>query len=179
VCLWVGGRVSCFGWVVQGVLAALPLILFAKPHCVLLLLPLALQCLPGKYSLLLPPDIRVFFRGCGGQTFFAANTHTYQRTHTHAHTHTQSRIGWGRESRQRQRQRNDNDTVSGRPRPIRGEIIFRIFSTKLHINVVVQTNFYFRIFQLRFHLFLSIKFACTQKQKQKATKSATKTRTNS
>lgn len=75
--------------------------------------------------------------------------HVCSHTHTHAH-----RPGYA--SRQRRR-----------PRPIRGEIIFRIFSTKLHINVVVQTNFYFRIFQLRFHLFLSIHFACTKKPKKK------------
>jgi len=162
LCACVGEYPASGGWAIQEVLAALPLILFAKPHCVCFCRCLWL-CNASLGYILLPPDIRVFFRGCGGQTFFAANTHTSALTpiHTHTHTHT----GWGREPRQRQR--NDNDTVSGRPRPIRGEIIFRIFSTKLHINVVVQTNFYFRIFQLRFHLFLSIKFACTQKKKTK------------
>lgn len=127
------------------------------------------KCLPENISC--PAACtRVFFRGCGGQTFFfspaAANTYTIALTHPYAWLGQRAAAT----TRTTTAQRNDNDTVSGRPRPIRGEIIFRIFSTKLHINVVVQTNFYFRIFQLRFHLFLSIKFACTQKQNKNETK---------
>jgi len=108
-----------------------------------------------------PRTFAYFFAAAAGKHFLLP---IHILAHSHPYTHTHTHTGWGREPRQRQR--NDNDTVSGRPRPIRGEIIFRIFSTKLHINVVVQTNFYFRIFQLRFHLFLSIKFACTQKKKK-------------
>lgn len=136
----------------------LPLLLLPLPLLPLLLLLLDLQC-PQLLPDVLPMSCaRVFFRGFIGKSNFLALyccccCYCWRCLPIHACTHTHTR------TRSRTHPCTDTHTdkhcavTARRPRPIRGEIIFRIFSTKLHINVVVQTNFYFRIFQLRFIYF--------------------------